>query len=157
MDSESRALMRLRSFETIMNNERWIGQIATGSYVFRMGARVYTVTTVGAGTDDRGDYAIVEPFDEPLGDALWLSVQGEEDLMVSLDKMCCRIALRRVGTSYIDPRAILRERGIDPESVNVLAPSGVETIFSVLFDPQGTPVECVGSAKPADDQEPRTH
>jgi hypothetical protein len=60
--SEDQITMQVRPLEKIANDSRWTGAIEGDAYVLRVGPHVYKLRTVGVGTDDKGEYALVEPL-----------------------------------------------------------------------------------------------
>jgi hypothetical protein len=145
--TERRIAMHLRPFEKIANDVRWTGAIENGAYVLRVGPHEHTLQTVRVGSDDKGEYAIVEPYDEPISDGLWLRVEAEPDEWPPVDAVCCRVSLQRARTVYADPNAVLRQMRIDPASVNVLGMPPFVDVFSILFYCGGKPTEWIGPVK----------
>ena len=143
MTTDDGIQMQLRPFERIANDLRWIGTIEKGAYVLRVGQHMQTLRTVRVGADEKGEYAVVEPYDEPVADGLWLRVEAEPDEWSLTKPICCRVSLQRANPIYVDPVAVLRQMKIDPSSVNVLGMPPFTDVFSILFHWGGKPNEWV--------------
>ena len=98
--TEDRIGMHLRPFEKIANDVRWTGAIEGGVYVLRVGPHEHALQTVRVGSDEKGEYAIVEPYDEPIADGLWLRVEAEPDEWSPVKALCCRVSLQHVSSFY---------------------------------------------------------
>jgi hypothetical protein len=143
--SKERNMMQLRPFERIANDLRWTGAIEDGVYVLRVGPHLYTLRTVGLGTDDKGEYALVEPYEEPFDNGLWLRVEAEIDELSPAKPTCCRVSLQRANPIWVDTNAVLRQMKIDPSSVNAVGMSPFQDVFSILFYWGGKPSEWISS------------
>lgn len=124
-----------------------------------VGARTYRLRTVGVGTDERGEFAWLEPYEEPLDSGLWLRVEAEREELFGEEHVYCRVSVLRVSDVFVDPNSALRQQGIDPASVNVLMwPPPVVADLSILFLEGGTPTEWTGPIRRVLDQaKPTTH
>lgn len=149
--SEDQITMQVRPFEKIANDSRWTGAIEVDAYVLRVGPHVYTLRTVGVGTDEKGEYALVEPYEEPFDGGLWLRLEAEPDEWSPAKPICCRVSLQRANPIYVDPNAVLRQMKIDPSSVNVLGMPPFQDVFSILFYWGGKPTEWISSGPGAPD------
>jgi hypothetical protein len=112
-----------------------------GAYVLHVGPHVHTLRTVGVGTDEKGEYALLEPYDEPIEDGLWLRVEAEPDEWSPVKATCCRVSLQRINAIYVDPSEVLRQMKVDPASVKVLGMPAFQDVFSILLYWGGKPTE----------------
>jgi hypothetical protein len=134
-----------KQFENIANDLRWTGAIEGDAYVLRVGHHVDALRTVSVTTDENGEYALVEPYEEPFDDGLRLRVEAEPDEWSPTRPICCRVSLQRANPIYADPNAVLRQMKIDPASVNVLGMPPFQDVFSILFYWGGKPTEWISS------------
>jgi hypothetical protein len=111
---------QVRPFEKIASDLRWTGPIEDGVYVWSVGVRTYRLRTVEVGADERGEFAWLEPYEEPLDSGLWLRVEAEREELFGEEHVYCRVSVLRVSEVFVDPHSALRRQGIDPASVNVL-------------------------------------
>jgi len=114
-------------------------------YVLHVGPHVYPLRTVGVGTDDNGEYALVGPYEEPFDGGLRLRIEAEPDEWSPAKAICCRVSLQLANPIYVDPNAVLRQMKIDPASVNVLGMPPFQDVFSILFYWGGKPTEWISS------------
>jgi hypothetical protein len=135
--------MHVRPFEKVANDERWSGAVENGVYVLRVGPYVHALRTLSVATDEKGEYAVVEPYDEPLDDGLWLRVEAEPDEWSPVKAICCRVSLQRVNPIYVDPKEVLRQMKLDPTQFNVLGMPAFVDVFSILFYWGGQPTEWI--------------
>ena len=82
---------------TLIRSVEPTGAIERDTYVMRVGPHVYTLRTLGVGTDDKGEYALVEPYAEPFDSGLWLRVEAEPDEWSPAKPICCRVSLQRAN------------------------------------------------------------
>ena len=58
---------------------------------------MFTDCQVGVGIDDKGEYALIEPYDEPFDGGLCLRVEAETDEWSPAKPICCRVSLQRAN------------------------------------------------------------
>jgi hypothetical protein len=104
-----------------------------------------------------GEYALVEPYEEPFDSGLWLRIEDELDESSPVPRVCCRVFLQQANPIYVDPNAVLRQMKIDPASVNVLGTPPFRDVFSILFYWGGKPTEWVSSGPARPDAAAPTH
>ncbi len=128
--------LRVRPFERMIDTEagleslRCAGSIEDGVYILRIGQELYRLQTISAGVDQGGPFAVLEPYAMSLGSGIELTVEAEPEEPEPGSPLGCRIAL----TKRRDPAIIeqlLRNRGINPRSVNVLDPP--EAVIAIRF------------------------
>jgi hypothetical protein len=140
--SETQSLLKIRPLETIKSNTKWRGSIDGNHYRLIVGPYECCIPISRTGSDKRGEYAEVMPCDERREDGTRLLVEPEVDeLWPDGGLVCCRVSLVRLAAVFVNAEAHLRNLGIDPASVNVIAPGPFDTLFAVLFHAQGIPNE----------------
>jgi hypothetical protein len=113
---------------------RCAGTIENGVYVLHVGKERYRLQTLSTGVDDWGPFAVLEPHQVSLGAGRELTVEAEPEELEPGAPLGCRVALIKRRDPAIMEQ-LLRGRGIDPQSVNVLDPP--ETAVAVHFHPSG--------------------
>jgi hypothetical protein len=131
---------KVRPFDRVELDMHWSGRIVDSAYVWRVDDREYRLRTIGVGSDEQGEFAVLEPYEEPLEPGLWLRVEPQPDQMFDIVRTYCRLSVVRLNSMYIDPSLAVRQAGIDPASVNILiSPPPLETELSMVFYESGAP------------------
>ncbi len=123
---------KVRPFQREMEHEgqhfAFSGAIQGKIYIIAVRGLEHRLSTLDAGADERGAFAIIEEGEELVTSSLLLTVAPEHE---PDSPTGCQISVRRLN----DPKKLddfVRRQGYDPTSVNLLVP--VQYGASVYFD-----------------------
>jgi len=129
-------MIKARPFTTRIGDVDVEGFFDESGFVFRFyGLVVFRPTVVSSGEDEFGKYAVLEETEISHPDGFVFKVEIGVDEMLERE-WGYRVTLRRddIGDRAL-VEAMLRQRGIDPDSANLVIPPRQWT--SVDFDPRG--------------------
>lgn len=122
--------LKVRPFKTTIDEVLAEGVIEGNSFVCRFYGNSFAVGVTRIGEDQRGSYALIEEVERP--ERFGYTFKVEPDYSEHFPPGC-RISLFRDKTDSV--RALVREHGVDPDSVNLVGT--VAESISVYFDFDG--------------------
>ena len=133
-------LLKVRHFERIVGANgpdqpiRCSGRLEAGAFVLAIGQSEYRLRTQSSGSDDLGEFVLLEPSRTELAAGFVLTVEQDFSGVEFGDGPGCSISLVKAGDRQFLEQQLVAS-GIRPDSVNLIVPP--DAIVSLCFNEFG--------------------